>query len=545
MPDLLDDELLSAYLDGELPAEERARVEQLLSGQPESRQLLEELRANKTSLERMPRMRLGHDFADQVLRQAEKEVLTKGRETAEADKARGRWVERAEAVDAAGGLTWQRVRRPAIWAALALAAGLVIMFLDRDRLQPRQVVVAPGVAAPRGGEIGAPAAVPAAPVNEAPERLGEGEKAEDKADDQFGSKLSVSPRERARDGSAPTGAAAVPRRPRPMKPEQIERTAGLVGRAASAARRDESTKGTPAEPSAAAERETQLKSIAGDETLVVWCYMTPGANADRSFRKLLAQQNIEWADETPVAQLDALGRGFAYRQSELDDRAKQPARDADGEYLGLLRKRNEGQRQQVYEAAEQAARNAHAELVLVEANKPQIEAVLEALDRDSDHIAAVKVEPAANVPEQQQYARYARGLAELRDVDERREKPKTEFFAKKETSAGAGASSPTSNSSPAEAKQSQSQGIARRLLVRSATPPDEADSKPAASESLSLQSEKDGKGPAKSTPADAKKPLPALQRREQQQLAEGRLQVLFVLRPSEAEPPAAAEPADK
>ena len=45
MNDVPDTELLSAYLDGELTADEQVRVEQILAASAEARQLLEELRA--------------------------------------------------------------------------------------------------------------------------------------------------------------------------------------------------------------------------------------------------------------------------------------------------------------------------------------------------------------------------------------------------------------------------------------------------------------------------------------------------------------------
>ncbi len=45
MKDELQNELLSAYLDGELSPAERAEVEQFLAANPAARKLLEELRA--------------------------------------------------------------------------------------------------------------------------------------------------------------------------------------------------------------------------------------------------------------------------------------------------------------------------------------------------------------------------------------------------------------------------------------------------------------------------------------------------------------------
>ncbi len=46
MNDLPQNELLSAYLDGELTAAEQAEIEQLLADSPAARQLVEELRGS-------------------------------------------------------------------------------------------------------------------------------------------------------------------------------------------------------------------------------------------------------------------------------------------------------------------------------------------------------------------------------------------------------------------------------------------------------------------------------------------------------------------
>jgi hypothetical protein len=70
-------ELLSAYLDGELTADERAQVERLLATNPGARQLLEELRALSAALKSLPRQTLGEDLSDSVLRIAERRTLSK------------------------------------------------------------------------------------------------------------------------------------------------------------------------------------------------------------------------------------------------------------------------------------------------------------------------------------------------------------------------------------------------------------------------------------------------------------------------------------
>src|SRR5262249_3764928 len=56
------EDLLNAYLDGELTAEEQAQVEQRLAESADFRQLHDELRAVRTGLESLPTYRLGPDF---------------------------------------------------------------------------------------------------------------------------------------------------------------------------------------------------------------------------------------------------------------------------------------------------------------------------------------------------------------------------------------------------------------------------------------------------------------------------------------------------
>ncbi|HEY5313561.1 MAG TPA: hypothetical protein VIK18_13630, partial [Pirellulales bacterium] len=109
---LSDDELLCAYLDGELAGDELARAERLLAEQPASRQLLAELRALGDGLRALPLGQLGEGFPQRVLRKAERQLLSESHvSTAHpADKPPARW----------------RNKRPWIYAAASLAAGLLV-----------------------------------------------------------------------------------------------------------------------------------------------------------------------------------------------------------------------------------------------------------------------------------------------------------------------------------------------------------------------------------------------------------------------------------
>src|SRR5262245_2005648 len=64
----LDDELLSAYLDGELTAAARAAVEGRLATDPAAQQLLHELRSVSQSVQALPTESLGRDLSDDILR---------------------------------------------------------------------------------------------------------------------------------------------------------------------------------------------------------------------------------------------------------------------------------------------------------------------------------------------------------------------------------------------------------------------------------------------------------------------------------------------
>jgi anti-sigma factor RsiW len=130
------EELISAYVDGELSPEERAQVEKWLADIPELRQLHDELRAVKSSLQSLPRHKLDHDLGETVLRRAERTVLAGSSEVSVAGR-----------VGPAGPLeawwshnTWRRWA----WPAVAIAAALLLIVFDSQR-QPaeREVAQAP------------------------------------------------------------------------------------------------------------------------------------------------------------------------------------------------------------------------------------------------------------------------------------------------------------------------------------------------------------------------------------------------------------------
>ncbi|MGH7136318.1 MAG: anti-sigma factor family protein, partial [Pirellulales bacterium] len=435
MPDF-DEELLSAYLDGELPVDERLRVERWLAEQPDSRQLLEELRSIKNSLERLPRDRLPHDFAEHVLRQAEREVLTSRDDSAStADGGRGFGsllkvdlagpVDDQQTADRLAGLSWQRLRRPVLWASLTLAAGVLFMFLDRERPRPlaqRQVAMAPGeAAAPPRGEIGAPAnesdegralhrgAVPSEPPPPA----------------------SPAPRGESESETNTLGGRMAGGRSRTVeKPDEARDE--LEGKSFGATVKDAGKR------ERAGERLERTVPIMADQTLVVWCDVSPDKKYNQRFRQLLTSNSIQWNEDEPAAEASNLSDGVpdvaekneADRKTPLASKLQDEKLTQQAGRAGMSRQSAAGGfKQNVYfelseaknsrrlREAGQAALEEKAELVLVEASVPQIEAVLEELDRDDDVFQSVDVEAAADVPSQQPLERYRRGVADVNQLE--------------------------------------------------------------------------------------------------------------------------------
>ena len=120
-PAEFDDELLSAYLDDELSAEERARVDERLAADPAAAQLLDELRAVSGAVRALPREKLSRDLRASVLA---------GLEGVAAEDDAERHVVR---LPYAGDDRWAGVRRGLVWSSLAIAATLLLM-----AVQPRE-----------------------------------------------------------------------------------------------------------------------------------------------------------------------------------------------------------------------------------------------------------------------------------------------------------------------------------------------------------------------------------------------------------------------
>jgi len=96
----LPDELLSAYLDGEVTAEERAAVEAHLATSDAARQLLSELQSLRSDMGALPRAKVAADFSDRVVQAAVAAKAASQPVAVPARPARRRWMVVAAAVAA-------------------------------------------------------------------------------------------------------------------------------------------------------------------------------------------------------------------------------------------------------------------------------------------------------------------------------------------------------------------------------------------------------------------------------------------------------------
>lgn len=126
-----DDELFSAYIDDALTPDERASVEARLATDPAAQQLLHELRSASQDVQSLPHQSVGRDLSGEIFRRIQ---ATNASPTA------------AQIVDPSRADTDDLPRLPVfgskrawIWAALALAAGLMIMFIQPGGQGPEKL----------------------------------------------------------------------------------------------------------------------------------------------------------------------------------------------------------------------------------------------------------------------------------------------------------------------------------------------------------------------------------------------------------------------
>lgn len=109
-PEPTDDELLSAYVDGELTDAERAEVQRRLADDPRAQEFVDELRSIGEQMQALPKLTLGEDLRSTILQRAERTMLL-GDDSQTTPRSRDN-----------GSRRW-------LWAAMAVAATLLLSFM--------------------------------------------------------------------------------------------------------------------------------------------------------------------------------------------------------------------------------------------------------------------------------------------------------------------------------------------------------------------------------------------------------------------------------
>ncbi len=123
MSDRVNNELLSAYLDGEVTAEERAEVEEALVASASARSALETLRQVQARMRALPRLSLPADFHERVVQEAERRraeegLVTPAAETTKASPGRS------------AGIAWGRYA--AVVVSVAALVMIAVLVAGRD-----------------------------------------------------------------------------------------------------------------------------------------------------------------------------------------------------------------------------------------------------------------------------------------------------------------------------------------------------------------------------------------------------------------------------
>jgi negative regulator of sigma E activity len=419
MNELPQNELLSAYLDGELTADERARVEQLLAADPAARRVVDEFRAVRGRLQALPKHTVGEDLSERVLRAAERRMLGQtaaptGEVETPAPPELRPWRSLARRF-----LT----RRSLAWAAAAAAVALVLVFDDVGQ-QPavREEKLARAPATPAAAPAGPrePPSIRAVPedlaVKAEPRGLAEGEPSKEKwgrAEAKRAVDVSAD-----KDGAAALDAPAAPtvaKSAAPSAPAPTKPSAGLVAGQPAAkpeaalgySRGKAGETGWQMEQRARDERfASQMKrtSLAEGEVLIVRCQIRADQTPRQPFQAILASNSIDWEGPpapSSSAKGDAgqVGLGFGMSE-ELGDKAlpakKKPASDKKAAETDRLTEMAPAEAKQ----NEAPGPTAGVEAVLVEATWDQVEGTVAELSKRSDVYTSVALEspPGASVP---------------------------------------------------------------------------------------------------------------------------------------------------
>jgi hypothetical protein len=359
------DELLSAYIDDELSADERALVEARLATDPAAQQSLDQLRSVSQSVRSLPKEPAPRDLQDSVLHRIES-LKKEPKQPAAATPA----------------VSIGRTRRGWVWASLAVAAALLIMFVQADNEEndtPLAVALNEPTADKESEQLAkAPAQwhAPSDAVETAPQapsgepQIAAAPAAREPVVRDLNESIATDGRALAPAADALATKSISEGRESSSSLESSSRTASSISGGV-ATNAQPASEGSPAEAD-------------DDEVIVVHVLAKPAAIRNKTFDTLLADNGVVVdADEGKVGALGyraesaspqppaAVASG---RALELEEQAAQPA-DESSQVKAKLRLEEE------------------VEVVLVEAPSSTIFSCVEDLNKDSANYLGVLVDP--------------------------------------------------------------------------------------------------------------------------------------------------------
>jgi hypothetical protein len=438
MDKMRENELLSAYLDGELTAVEQAQVEQLLAASPAARQLLDEFRALSSTLQSLPQTKVGEDLGPSVLRTAERRMLGAAVSAAtppppDAPQPGFPWREHLRGMFSG---------RALVWSGLAVAIAVMMMVAERRQVPQgagnvRQIAQAPPVAAPVP-----PAVAPTAAerpreltIQAAPRRAGDAnnvvaektvmapapkpinQPADHRADRRALAAKSLADRPTADKTSLPNDRDVAA--PGAMKKELASGKDGAepaAEKAKAAEKADEMRADRPAQDLAAASRPEPVAAQPAPLPAAAPATVPPpgagvgGRQASKAAGQFYAAGERAAQDATPAIR----GRGETVTENVLVVRCDLAAGSARQQaFHRLLASNGMAAAPALKAQGDQRAQNIlqgskPLEMVYVEATPAQIGHVLAQLAAQPEAFPSVSVEPASGVAWQQDFGRYSR-----------------------------------------------------------------------------------------------------------------------------------------
>jgi hypothetical protein len=401
----IDDELLSAYLDDELSAEDRALVESRLAADPVARQTLEQLRSVSQSMRDLPAESLGRDLRDPILERARTVIASRSQRAA----APAPSPEPPSPSCQLPAVTFGRTIRGWVWASAAIAAAILIMVLQPSNERNANL---PSVA--KRAESNSETSLP---VNR---QLAQNQPANRAADS------SATPAPAMPEARAPTASFAAPKEHAAAGQSSIAAVpSSEPAESSDGFAPDASPLLTPADAAPemaaappAAEAPTAGEAAAVNQPVVVRVLARRAAVDNNAFETLLQKNGV--VIEPSAYRLMSEGRVAASEPAQAGSaRSRELLTDAPADDVAESELKDD--RQAAAANHDGAQQSGDIELVWVDAPSKTIISCMNELNRDADNFAGISVDvPPPTVQEQaaattaenkqaSQFARFNRG----------------------------------------------------------------------------------------------------------------------------------------